>query len=52
MKRTWPDDWEARKRGDACHLCGDLSTNSFRSGRTSDLVVMTCDVAALAPAAP
>ena len=23
-----------------------------RSGRTSDLVVMTCDVAALAPAAP
>lgn len=39
MKRTWPDDWEARKRGDSCHFCGDVSTDSFRSGRTSEALL-------------
>jgi diadenosine tetraphosphate (Ap4A) HIT family hydrolase len=39
MKRTWPDDWESRKRGDSCVLCGDLSARSFHSGRTSDAIL-------------
>lgn len=39
MKRTWPDDWEARKRGDSCPFCGDLSTPPFHRGRTSEAVL-------------
>ena len=39
MKRTWPDDWDARKRGDSCFLCGDLSARSFHSGRTSEAIL-------------
>ncbi len=39
MKRTWPDDWEARKRGDSCPFCEDLSTRSFHSGRTSEALL-------------
>src|SRR5690348_9997682 len=39
MTRTWPDDWDARKRGDACFFCGDLATHSFHSGRTSEALL-------------
>jgi len=39
MTRTWPDDWEARKRGDACFFCGDLSVRSFHSGRASEAIL-------------
>ena len=39
MKRTWPDDWESRKRGDSCFFCGDLSDRSFHSGRTSEAIL-------------
>jgi diadenosine tetraphosphate (Ap4A) HIT family hydrolase len=39
VKRTWPDDWESRKRGDACHFCGDLSARSFYSGRNSEALL-------------
>lgn len=39
MKRTWPDDWEARKRGDSCLFCGDVSTLSFHRGRTSEALL-------------
>ena len=39
MKRTWPDDWDARKRGDSCWFCADLSDRSFHSGRTSEAIL-------------
>ena len=39
MKRTWPADWEARKRGDACPLCGDLTGRSFHAGRRSEALL-------------
>lgn len=39
MTRTWPDDWEARKRGDSCHFCAGVSNLSFRSGRTSEALL-------------
>jgi diadenosine tetraphosphate (Ap4A) HIT family hydrolase len=39
MTRTWPDDWDARKRGDACPFCADLSGRSFYSGRTSEALL-------------
>jgi diadenosine tetraphosphate (Ap4A) HIT family hydrolase len=39
MKRTWPDDWEARKRGESCYFCGDLSARSFHSGRVSEAIL-------------
>ena len=39
MNRTWPDDWESRKRGDACPFCGDLSARSFHHGRTSEAIL-------------
>lgn len=39
MKRTWPADWEARKRGDSCPLCNDLSTRCFHAGRTSQALL-------------
>ena len=35
MKRTWPEDWESRKRGDSCPFCAELSRHSFHSGRIS-----------------
>jgi diadenosine tetraphosphate (Ap4A) HIT family hydrolase len=38
MKRTWPDDWEARKRGDSCPFCGDIF-HSFHSGRSSEALL-------------
>lgn len=36
MNRSWPHDWEARKRGAGCPFCSDLSTRSFYSGRVSE----------------
>jgi hypothetical protein len=39
MKRTWPDDWESRKRGDSCWFCGNLSVRSFHSGRASEAIL-------------
>jgi diadenosine tetraphosphate (Ap4A) HIT family hydrolase len=39
MKRTWPDDWESRKRGDSCFFCGTLSVPSFYSGRASEAIL-------------
>jgi diadenosine tetraphosphate (Ap4A) HIT family hydrolase len=39
MKRTWPDDWESRKRGDACPFCGNLSARSFHHGRASEAIL-------------
>ena len=37
--RTWPGDWESRKRGDSCHFCADLSHRSFHSGRASEAIL-------------
>jgi diadenosine tetraphosphate (Ap4A) HIT family hydrolase len=39
MRRTWPDDWESRKRGDSCWFCGTLSVPSFYSGRASEAIL-------------
>ena len=39
MTRTWPEDWESRKRGDSCFFCADLSDRSFYSGRTSEALL-------------
>ena len=39
MTRTWPEDWESRKRGDSCFFCVDLSDRSFYSGRTSEALL-------------
>src|SRR6476661_4851081 len=39
MIRTWPEDWESRKRGDSCPFCTDLSDRSFYSGRTSEALL-------------
>lgn len=36
MPRTWPADWDARKRGDSCPFCTDIAARSFYSGRTSE----------------
>jgi diadenosine tetraphosphate (Ap4A) HIT family hydrolase len=45
MTRTWPADWEARKRGDDCPLCADLSSRSFHSGRTSEALLERSGIA-------
>ena len=39
MTRTWPADWEARKRGDSCPFCADLSGRAFHHGRTSEALL-------------
>ena len=39
MKRTWPEDWESRKRGDGCPFCVDLTDRSFHSGRVSEALL-------------
>lgn len=40
MNRTWPAEWEARKRGDSCSLCDDdLSSRAFHTGRTSEALL-------------
>lgn len=46
MTRTWPEDWDARKRGDSCPLCADLSSRSFYSGRVSEAVLERRAIAA------
>lgn len=37
--RTWPDSWEARKRGDSCPFCSDVAAQSFWRGRASDALL-------------
>ena len=39
MKRTWPEDWESRKRGVRCPFCADLTGQSFHSGRVSEALL-------------
>ena len=39
MKRTWPQDWEARKRGVGYPFCADLTGRSFHSGRVSEALL-------------
>jgi len=39
MNRTWPDDWDSRKRGESCFFCADLAGRSFYSGRTSEALL-------------
>jgi diadenosine tetraphosphate (Ap4A) HIT family hydrolase len=39
MERTWPQDWESRKRGVGCWLCADLTGRSFHSGRISEAIL-------------
>ena len=39
MTRTWPEDWESRKRGVGCHFCADLTGQSFHSGRVSEALL-------------
>lgn len=39
MTRTWPEDWESRKRGDSCPFCADLSGRSFYSGCASEALL-------------
>ena len=46
MTRTWPEDWESRKRGDSCPFCADLSSRSFYSGLTSEAVLERQAIAA------
>lgn len=46
MTRTWPEDWEARKRGDSCPFCADLSGKSFYTGRTSEALLERWSIAA------
>lgn len=36
MTRTWPDDWEARKQGAGCWLCGGQFGTPFHAGAASD----------------
>jgi diadenosine tetraphosphate (Ap4A) HIT family hydrolase len=46
VTRTWPDDWESRKRGHSCPFCADLSSTSFHSGRISEALLERRAVAA------
>jgi diadenosine tetraphosphate (Ap4A) HIT family hydrolase len=39
MSRTWPDDWESRKKGDSCPFCENLSVRSFYSGQASEAIL-------------
>jgi diadenosine tetraphosphate (Ap4A) HIT family hydrolase len=39
MIRTWPEDWESRMQGIGCHLCADLTSRSFHSGRISEALL-------------
>ena len=32
MTRTWPEDWDARKRGDGCWFCGNEVGEPFYAG--------------------
>ena len=46
MTRTWPEDWESRKRGVGCFFCDDLSSRSFHSGRISEAILERHAIAA------
>jgi diadenosine tetraphosphate (Ap4A) HIT family hydrolase len=46
MTRTWPEDWESRKRGVNCPLCADLGGRSFHNGRVSSAVLERNAIAA------
>ena len=39
MNRTWPQDWESRKRGVGCPFCADLTGQSFHRGRVSEALL-------------
>ena len=36
MTRTWPEDWDDRKRGVNCSLCANQRGQPFFSGRVAD----------------
>jgi diadenosine tetraphosphate (Ap4A) HIT family hydrolase len=36
MTRTWPEDWDARKRGVGCWFCGSQFGEPFYVGTTGD----------------
>lgn len=36
MARTWPEDWDARKRGVGCWFCGDQLGQPVYSGSVGD----------------
>lgn len=36
MTRTWPDDWDARKRGAECWFCGNQLGKPFYVGGVGD----------------
>jgi len=36
MKRTWPEDWEARKRGEGCPFCANELGQPFYVGSVSE----------------
>ena len=46
MERTWPQDWESRKRGVGCWFCEDLTGRSFHSGRISEALLERHAIAA------
>src|SRR3954466_13954996 len=50
MTRTWPEDWESRKRGDSCPFCADLASSSFYAGRVSERLLERRAIAAGAAA--
>ena len=39
VSRTWPADWESRKRGDACPFCADIAGRSFYRGSASEALL-------------
>ena len=46
MTRTWPEDWESRKRGESCPFCVELSDRSFYRGRFSEALLERRAIAA------
>jgi hypothetical protein len=36
MTRTWPEDWDARKRGVGCWFCGNQLRQPFYAGNVGD----------------
>ena len=36
MTRTWPEDWDARKRGAGCWFCGNQIGEPFYAGTAGD----------------
>ena len=39
MTRTWPENWDARKRGDNCPFCTKPADNFFYIGRVSEALL-------------